>query len=204
MPWAMARAPRTALAEQHERSASFSGSRHSSSVTATASRGALQQGGDGAVDAAAHRHQRALGSIGGAARVGGAPRAPSARRSASAASSAACSLPGSGRPSASAIACGAHARGVEDARAAHELDRGAAGRERRAAARRLEAGVGHAVAVDGDADAHEVAARGAAGGAVMRRGHVAAADGMAQVLLEALVGHPASVGRAVASISSLA
>ena len=59
---------------------------------------------------------------------------------------------------------------------------------RRAAARRLEAGVGHAVAVDGDADAHEIAARGAAGGAVMA-GHAAAADGVAQVLLEALVGH---------------
>ena len=37
MRWASARALRTALAEQHERSASFSGSRQSSSVTATGS-----------------------------------------------------------------------------------------------------------------------------------------------------------------------
>ena len=97
----------------------------------------------------------------------------------------------------------AHARGVEDARAAHELDRRAARRDGGAAARGLEAGVDHAVALDGDADAHEVAARGAAGRAVMR-GDAAAADRMTQVLLEALVGHPASVGRAVRADQSLA
>src|SRR2546423_388692 len=37
MPWASARAERTALAEQHDASESFSGEAHSSSVTATAS-----------------------------------------------------------------------------------------------------------------------------------------------------------------------
>ena len=91
----------------------------------------------------------------------------------------------------------ADARGGEDVRPAHELYGSAGRRERRAAARRLEAGVRDTIAVDLDADAHEIAAQRAAGGGVMA-GHAAAADGMAQVLLEALVGHPASVGRAVA------
>ena len=56
---ASARACATADAEQQLRSPSFSGSDHSSSVTATASPVAgAQQRGDGAVDAPAHRHER--------------------------------------------------------------------------------------------------------------------------------------------------
>jgi hypothetical protein len=92
------------------------------------------------------------------------------------------------------------ARGVEDALAAHEVDGRAARRDDRATARSLEAGVDHAVALDGDADAHEVTAGGPAGRAVVR-GDAAQADRVKEVLLEALVGHPASVGRAAADQS---
>ena len=73
-----------------------------------------------------------------------------------------------------------------------ERDRRAAGRDGRAAAGRFEARVADRAALDADRDdAHEVAARRAARRprAEGARGLAAAADGMAQVLREALVGH---------------
>ena len=158
---------------------------------------AAAQGGDGRVDAAAHGHQRALGIDGGGA-VGG-HRPPQGARERVGGELGRVELPGT--QSAQRVGDGvrADARRLEDARPAHELDGGAARGDGRAAARRLEAGVGHAVAVDGDADAHEIAARGAAGRAVMD-GDAAAADRVQEVLFEALVGHPASVGRALGAI----
>ena len=75
-----------------------------------------------------------------------------------------------------------------------ERDRGAGGGDGRAAALGVEAGVGDAVAVDGEVDAHEVAAGRAAGRRRVRAGgHVSAPAREAQMLLEALVGHPAGV-----------
>ena len=69
---ASARAPGTACGEQQERSPSVDGSAHSSSVTATTSSPALARElrGDRAVDAAAHRDERAAA---GCARSDGAP-----------------------------------------------------------------------------------------------------------------------------------
>ena len=107
-PCATRRAPRTAAAEQHDRSPSFSGSAHSSSVTRDAHVPRLaatrrEQRRDRAVDAAGHRDERA------ASRAGSRPcartAAPSARCSASDARSAAWSLPAL-RPPSSAAICG--------------------------------------------------------------------------------------------------
>ena len=137
IPWASARAWATALAEQQERSASCSGSAHSSSVTATPRRRRGRElGGERAVDAAAHRHQRRGRAAGGpsAARRGAASAAPSARASASAASSAAWSLPGLRPPSSAAISAGADPRRLEHGAAAGERHRGAPGGGGRAAA----------------------------------------------------------------------
>ena len=66
MECASERACATAEAEQQLLSPSFSGSAHSSSVTAAASPlgSCAQVGGHGAVDAAAHRHQRAAAGRG--------------------------------------------------------------------------------------------------------------------------------------------
>ena len=81
-------------------------------------------------------------------------------------------------------------RRVEQPGALDELDRGAARGEHRAAARGLEARRAHALAVDGEREAHEVAAGGAPGRAVRRAGdRAAAAARVRQVILEALVGH---------------
>ena len=54
-------------------------------------------------------------------------------------------------------------RRVEQPRALDELDRGAAGGEHRSAARGLEARRADALAVDGEREAHQIAASGAAG-----------------------------------------
>ena len=106
-PWASARAWETALAEQHEPSASFSSSAHSSSVTAIV--GGAPAPGDADSWAATVESTPLLiatrvapGTRGSAAPRRIAP--PSARASASAASSAACSLPGL-RPPSSAATC---------------------------------------------------------------------------------------------------
>ena len=119
-----------------------------------------------------------------------ATAAPSATCSASAASSAACSLPGESPPSSAAISPAPIRAAASTPRAAHELDRGRARRDRGAAARRLEAGGGDALAVERQVDAHEVAADGTAGGAAeRRRGHVAAPPGIVQMLSEGLGVH---------------
>jgi hypothetical protein len=81
-------------------------------------------------------------------------------------------------------------RGIEQPGPLDELDGRAAGGEHRPAARRLEARVAHALAGDGEREAHEIAAGGAAGGAVRRaRDRPAAAARVGEVILEALVGH---------------
>ena len=85
---------------------------------------------------------------------------------------------------------GADARGVEQPGALDELDGGAARGEHRPAARGLEAGRAHALTVDGEREAHEIAAGAAAGRAVRRPRHLATTAARArQVILEALVGH---------------
>ena len=81
----------------------------------------------------------------------------------------------------------ADARGVEHGGALDQRDGGRAGRDRRAAAGGLEARPSHAVAIDAQRDAYQVAAGGAAGAAVMRaRRAQAASGGMLEVLAEAL------------------
>ena len=164
-----ARAPRTAAAEQHERSPSFSGSAHSSSVTATTSSPSRAR----AAPRRRCRRRRTSRRACAPARARAAPcartAAPSARCSASDARSAACSLPALRPPSSAAICGDADARGVEEPGALGELDRRAGRGDRRAAAGRLEPAARDAVALDRDGDAHEVAARGAAGRAVRRR-----------------------------------
>ena len=145
-----------------------------------------QQGGDGGVDASAHGHERAL-RVERPAPRSSAAAAPSARWSASAARSAAWNLPGDSPPSSAAIACGLDARGVEHVRAVDQRDGGRAGRRHRPAAGGLEAGGDDALAVDGDGDADQVAAGGAAGGAVMGAGRAQAQPGgMLEVLAEGL------------------
>jgi hypothetical protein len=155
------------------------------------------QGGDRRVDAAAHGHERALGidlrrAVGGH-RAAQGPRQRLGRQLGGV------ELAGAQPAQRVGDRVRADARGVEHGRPAHQLDGGAPCRDGRTAARRLEAGLGDAVALDRHADAHEIAAGGAAGRAVMD-GDAAAADRVQQVLLEALVGHPASVGRALRSI----
>jgi hypothetical protein len=77
------------------------------------------------------------------------------------------------------------ARGGEHRRVLHELDDCAAGSLRGAAAERVEAGLGHAVALDPQRDPHEVAAGRAAGRAGVRRaGQAAASAGRVEVIVE--------------------
>ena len=136
------RACATADAEQQLRSPSFSGSDHSSSVTATASRGgAHQQRRDRAVDAAAHRDERAAASGRGAAQPRAArrrcrARGPAHRRRAR--RRGACRR--SARP-APLRSCRLRPARRRAPTPAHEGHRRAAGRGRRAAPPRLEAGI---------------------------------------------------------------
>ena len=109
------------------------------------------QRGDRRVDAAAHGHERALRidrrRVGG---LGIRHRAPERARERVGGELGRVELSGAQAAEGVGDRVGADARGVEDAGAAHELDGGAARGDGRAAARRLEAGVGHAVAVDRD------------------------------------------------------
>ena len=169
IPCATERATRTACAEQHEASASLSGSAHSSSVTATASRPARATSSPATAEStppliatsvrrgsrrerragAGGRAERAVQRVGG--QVGGvelARREPAQL--------------GGDRVR-------ADARGVQQRLALDQRDGGRAGGGDRAAARGLEAGGGHALALDADGDPDQVAAGGAAGGAVERR-----------------------------------
>ena len=184
MRWATERASRTAWAEQHEASASFSGSAHSSSVTAT-DPSRHQQRGDSRVDAAAHRHQRAV-STRRHRRVG-------ARRGAERAVQRVGGQVGgvelAGRQPAQlgGDLVRADACRVEHVRALDQRHDRRAGGGHGAAARGLEAGGGHALAVDPQRDADEVTAGGAAGAAVVSAGRARAAPGgMLEVLAEGL------------------
>ncbi len=80
-----------------------------------------------------------------------------------------------------------HARGVEQVRAVDERDGGRAGRRHRPAAGGLEARATNELAVDGEREADQVAAGGAAGAAVVRAGWAdAQPGGMLEVLAEGL------------------
>ena len=84
----------------------------------------------------------------------------------------------------------AHARGVEQRLALDQRDGRRAGRQHRAAARRVEARGGDAVAVDLHGDPDQVPAHGASGVAVMAPGqHDAAPVGRGEVFGEALAIH---------------
>ena len=150
------------------------------------------QRGDGGVHAAAHGHERAAG-VGAQRPVGGHGEPERARQGVGR------DLGGVQLAGAQPAECGGdlrgpHARRVEHGRAADELHRRAGRGVRGAAARGLEAGVGHPVARDGDPQARHVAAGGAArDGLVGAVGDVAGALREAQVLLEALVGHRGAV-----------
>ena len=90
----------------------------------------------------------------------------------------------------------ADARGVEQARALDERDRGGAGGRHRAAARGLEAGCGDAPALDPQGDRDEVAADSAAGGS---DGAAGGPDALPlrklKMLGEAFGAHAPSLGR---------
>ena len=150
-----------------------------------AARLGAEQRHDGRVDAAAHGHERAAGhprraSVGpgrgperAVQRVGGQlGRVQLARAQAA-------ELVGD--------IVHAHARGLEQRAAAHERDHRRPRGLRGAAPGRVEARVGHAVAVDRHRDPHQVAARRAAGGAVVAAARaVPAALRRGEVMLESV------------------
>ena len=167
------RACATADAEQQLRSASFSASDHSSSVTATVSpRAGAEERRDGAVDAAAHRHERAAGGRAagrrharavahrGAERAG--QRVGGELRRVQLSRAEAAELGGDlRRPD---------PRGVQHGAPAREADRRAAGGGGGAAAGRVESHVGHAVALDAQREIDLIAAGEAAGPSGERAG----------------------------------
>ena len=147
-----------------------------------------QQRGDRRVDAAAHRHQRALGARRAAAprRRGGAQRA--VQRVGGQVGGV--ELAGRQPAELGGDRVRADARRVEHVRALDERHRRRAGGGHRPAAGGLEAGGGHPLAVDPQRDADQVAAGGAAGAAVVRAGRARAAPGgMLEVLAEGLHEH---------------
>ena len=162
IPCAIARACETAEDEQQLRSASFSWSAHSSSVTATASVDlAAQHRRHGGVDAAAHRDQRSPTGCwcgdGGALADCGAERAGERVGG---------ELGGVELAWAeTAQLLGdlprADTRHLQDFAAARERHGCAAGRGRRAATLRLEAGIGDPVGSHADGELDPVAARSA-------------------------------------------
>ncbi len=193
--WASARALRTALAEQHERSASFArvapqlerdGDRLGSVLVRA------QQRRDRAVDAAGHRDERAprigvepgVGADRGAERL--RERVGRQVRCVALAEAQAAERVGD--------LVGPDPRGVEDRRAVHELDRGARGGDRRPAALGVEAGAADDSPGDRQVDAHDVTAGAAPGRRGVRAGgHVSAPAREAQMLFESLIRHPAGV-----------
>lgn len=89
---------------------------------------------------------------------------------------------------------GPDTRRVEDVAATEESDGGAAGGDDRPAARRVEAGIAHALPFHRERDADEVTAGGTAGRARAGAGYIVAPPhGRLQVLLEALEIHPGSM-----------
>ena len=196
IPCASERATRTACAEQHDASASFASSAHSSSVTATALAAVAraQQRGDGRVDAAAHRDERAprVGRQRRAGARGGAERAVQRVGG----QLGGVQLAGREPAELGGDRVRADARGVEQARALDERDRGRAGGGRGAAARGLEAGRGDAAALDPQRDRDEVAAGGAAGGSDGGAGGLDALPlRKLKMLGEAFGAHAPSLGR---------
>ena len=145
-----------------------------------------QQRGHGAVDAAAHRHERPWPP----ARRRRQARATAHRGPERAGERVGGDLGGVQLAGAETAELGrdlrrADARRVEDRAAAHERHRGAAGGGRRAAAVRVEAGVGDPVAVDAQRQRDLIAARAAADGRGERViGPPAVALGRGQVMLE--------------------
>ena len=195
IPCATERATRTACAEQQDASASFSGSAHSSSVTADRARPPASSAGDRGVDPAAHRHERAAG-VGRERRlrVRGA-----AERAVQRVGDQVGGVELARREPAQLLGdrVRADARGVEQRLALDERDGGRGRGGERAAARGLEARAGDAVALDAQRDPDEVAAGGPAGRPVVPAGDGHAAPGRrAQVLGEALAVHTAESRRA--------
>ena len=155
-----------------------------------------QQRGDGAVDAAAHRHERARGhgrQAGLLARrpaEGAVQRIGRQLRGVALGGAQPAELPGD--------LLGPDPGCAQQRRAAQQGDRRAAGRDRRAAAARVEAGVGdgplRATRIDGQRDADQIAAGRAAGGARTGVGRdMPATQGVLEMIGEALGGgsHPA-------------
>ena len=196
IPCASERATRTACAEQHDASASFSSSAHSSSVTATASpparahssaataestpplmatsvrRGSARERRVGAGGEAERAVQRVGRQLGGVQLAGREPAQLGGDR------------------------VRADARGVEHARALDERDGGGAGGGGGAAARGLEAGRGDAPALDPQGDRDEVAASSAAGGSDGAAGGLEALPlRKLKMLGEAFGAHAPSLGR---------
>ena len=189
------RASRTAWAEQHDASASFAGSRQSSSVTAIASRPARCTSSAATAESTPPDIATSVrpGTAGAARATSACTAAPSATWSASAARSAAWSLPGDRPPSSAAISAGpiraASSSGAPSSSVTAADPAAIAAPQPDAS----KPAVGDAVAVQREPDPHEVAARGAAGRAG-ERGHVPAPARELEVLGEGLGVHAPSVG----------
>ena len=194
IPCATERASRTASAEQQDAAASFSTSRHSSSVTAIASSptssAATAESTPPLIATsvrARRRHgcrprsgaQRAVQRVRGEIR-----RVQLARREPAEL------LDDRARPD---------PRGVEQQLTLDQRHDRRAGRGQRAAARGVEPGLDDAVALDADRDADQVTADRTAGGAVMPPGkHNAAPIGRGEMLFESFAVHDRlSLGLAV-------
>ena len=148
------RASRTAWAEQHDASASLAASRHSSSVTATASRPARATSSAATAESTPPLIATSVRARDRAPRRPATPRDRGAERDVQRVGG---QLGGVELARREPAQLGgdlprADPRGVEHARAAHQLDRRRARRDRRAAARGLEARVDDAVAVEREVD----------------------------------------------------
>ena len=193
--WATARASRTAWAEQHDASASLAGSRHSSSVTQTASRPA--RAASSAATAESTPPLMATSVRPGAAGSARAGRGGGAERLMQRVGGQLGGVELAGREAAELVGDLARAdpRRGEQRRALRQRDGGGRRGDRRAAAGGLESGGRHALAVQREVDPDQVAARRAAGRAGERlRGYVTAPVRVVQVLGEALGVHGPSVG----------
>ena len=182
--WASARAPRTAEAEQHERSASLSRSAHSSRVTPTVSPPRPHSSAATALSTPPLMATSVRPGVGSESRVGangGAEGAVQGIRG---------ELGGVMLGRAQAAELGGDrlrpdSSAVEDGPPAHQRHRGASGGESRPAPARVEGRRDHALCLHGHRQAHQVPARRAARrAAVPARGLRAPADRVVQVRLE--------------------
>jgi hypothetical protein len=147
-----------------------------------------QQGGDGAVDTAAHRDERALRRVREVRLLAGGRAERAVQRVGGELGGVALGVAEPAELGGDLL--GSDAGGVEQWRATKQADGGAAGGDRGAATARVEAGVGDravaAVGVERERDPDQVAAGGATGGAgagAVRR--VPAPERSFEVLLEA-------------------